>query len=80
MYALAVAIRAGSAIVFGVLFGILGLLVSDWTYPGLVAPMWLMVMMVGVFAGVRAQTLSHLVVWGEMKMPRSTISPLVVIG
>ena len=36
MYALAVAIRAGSAIVFGVLFGILGLLVSDWTYPGLV--------------------------------------------
>ena len=54
MYVLAVARRAGSAIVFGVLFGILGLLVSDWTYPGLVAPMSLMVMMVGVFSASAA--------------------------
>jgi hypothetical protein len=54
MYALAVAIRSGTAIVFGVLFGIAGLLVADWVYPGLVAPMWLMVMMVSVFSAIAA--------------------------
>lgn len=50
MYVLSVVIRSGISIVFGVLFGVAGLLFSNLVYPGLVPPMWLLVTMVGVFS------------------------------
>lgn len=54
MYVLSLAIRGGVSIVFGVLLGLAGLLMSKVVYPGLVPPMWLMVTMVGVFSACAA--------------------------
>ena len=54
MYFLALALRAGVALVLGVLFGIAGLLVANIVWPGVVAPMWLMVCMVGGFSATAA--------------------------
>ena len=54
MYFLALVLRSGVALVFGVLFGIAGLLVTNSVWPGPVAPMWLMVCMVGGFSASAA--------------------------
>ncbi|MDP6451876.1 MAG: hypothetical protein QF898_01095 [SAR202 cluster bacterium] len=48
-YMFAIGLRGGLAIIFGLLFGIAGLVITFWVIPGLYTPpMWLLVFPIGV--------------------------------